>query len=298
MLSQLVNIPEELYFKSQRSSRSIWWRLSLALARLAMTYLSWSLTRGFIPGRWIIWRTVTEGVAIICLFIFSFKILKKIPPWRVPGYVKPLRTISREVSWVPATPCSLLNVNADYRVRTIEEVNKIVATRTALNFRNVDFLSYVHHRESLEATTPSWVPKWQEHTDDKDILSSFTEIPYHADAGQTSAHPPLITDDMVALQGIQVGSISHVSDTMRAPDFDLKDHPSYKRYSRNTAVKRIYMAQPGQKRKKHVSLSLTASQAFTDSRTGESWKSRLRNDLQAERFVSGQKTWDFLQSIV
>jgi hypothetical protein len=295
MLSQPVHMREDVYSKLQMSSRSGWWGKALTFATLAMTCLSWSLIRGFIPGRWIIWRILSEGAAIIGLFNFSLYIMKKIPPWRVPGHVKPPRTASPKISWVPATPCSLLKMNADYSVRTIEEVNKIVATQTVLNFRKADFLSYVHHRESLEATTPSWVPKWQEHTDDKDILASFTQCPYNADAGQTSVKRPLIRDDMITLQGIQLGSISQVSDMMSASDFDLKDPPILQKILEEHGREPDLYGPTGATAKEACILTLTASQALTGPRTGRSSETSLRNRLQAMNSVHAQELWQIVQ---
>jgi hypothetical protein len=270
MLNQSLIMPEDHYFTFQISSQGIWslWSISRCFCSAALTAVTWRFFGMFNPMDWHGLKTFL----LVISYQLSYQILKKLPPWQPARVHKQAPAdFSPKEHWVSTTVSDLLKMEPDYTVPSIEEVNKSVAMQTVTNFARVDFLSYVHHGTLIDETTASWVPKWQQYTGNKHILASFIQDPYVADTGQALRQhsKPFVKEDRLNVKAVQIGSVSQVSKTMHAADFNLKNPPIVERLlEEHGRITNIY----GPTRidaKLACILTLTASQKVPGLRTSE-----------------------------
>jgi hypothetical protein len=107
---------------------------------------------------------------------------------------------------------NMLDMRADYSL-TAPSVYRMVATRTIARTRKLNILSYVQHGDVIDATYPSWVPRWDRPTGGMDILSALPNHKFRA-SGNLQHSLPLSTKhaDHLVVEGIRYSEIVLVTE--------------------------------------------------------------------------------------
>ena len=117
------------------------------------------------------------------------------------------------------TLCGALNITADYSLTPLS-IYKTVVERLVQRSRKLNILSYVNHGSAIDATYPSWVPRWDVSTNGVQVLAN---LPQHGFQSSAGIHHPLSlrpkhTDHLV-VKGVRFSTVSSTSEVLRHTSF-------------------------------------------------------------------------------